>query len=78
MANLLIKILAISGMCLVGVGTVLLWMGSPSGYSPSGLLNKELLDKLQKNNRRMRVKQWMAIVLITIGTLLQFPAVLLG
>ncbi|UTH75074.1 hypothetical protein [Chromobacterium sp. IIBBL 290-4] len=76
--QVLFKVMTILGMCLVGVGTVLLWRGSPSGYAPSALMNDSLLNELKRSNRRMLHKQWLAISLIVIGTVLQFPTVIMG
>ncbi|ERE19014.1 hypothetical protein O166_21060 [Pseudogulbenkiania ferrooxidans EGD-HP2] len=76
--QILLKLMTILGMCLVGVGTVLLWRGSPSGYAPSGLMNESLLNELKRSNRLMLCKQRLAISLIVIGTVMQFPAVIMG
>lgn len=75
---MLIKTLTIVGMCLTGLGTVLLWRGSPSGYALGAMGGRELIEQVNANNKRMRRKQNLAIALIILGTSLQFPSVLLS
>ncbi|SCK07275.1 hypothetical protein [Vogesella sp. LIG4] len=76
--QLLLKSMTMFGMCLVGVGTVLLWRGSPGGYAPGVWMNDALLNELKQNNRRMLCKQRLAISLIVVGTVMQFPSVIMG
>jgi hypothetical protein len=38
-----LKILALAGITLNVIGTVLLWRSSPSGYALTGYMNQELI-----------------------------------
>lgn len=69
------KAIAALGIILSLIGTILLWVGSPSGYPPPAYMNIELINRLRKNNGLMRIKQKTAISLMTVGAFFQIFAV---
>ncbi|MEN2427918.1 hypothetical protein [Chromobacterium vaccinii] len=75
--QILLKLMTILGMCLVGAGTVLLWRGSPGGYAGGAYIGVPQ-QPVDAQNKKMAIQQRVAIALIVVGTLFQFPAVIYG
>jgi hypothetical protein len=71
---MLLKLLAFLGMCMTAGGTILLWRRSPSGYAIGAYLGADVLAQNAENNRRLAKGQRIAISLISVGTLMQVPA----
>ena len=72
-----LKILALVGLTLNSIGTVLLWLSSPSGYGLPFYGDAEILKAHSDNHKRMRFRQKIAITLIFLGAVMQAPSILL-
>ena len=72
------KVLALFGMTLTAIGTIMLWRSSPSGYALSGYGGPAVSDAVANNNRRMSRGQKIAVALIIVGSALQVPLVILS
>jgi hypothetical protein len=71
-----IKALGILGIILTALGTVLLWLGSPSGYALSPYGGGGVQNKINTQNRVMNKKQIIAVTLIIIGSIVQATAII--
>lgn len=71
---LFLKLMALLGMGMTAGGTILLWRRSPSGYALGGYVGVDVLAQNDKNNQRLARGQYVAISLISVGTVLQIPA----
>ncbi|MDP3010490.1 MAG: hypothetical protein Q8N30_15665 [Methylococcales bacterium] len=70
-----IKILVTLGIILTAIGTILLWLGSSSGYAPSFYGNNDILNQLKVNNFAMSKRQKIAIGLIIVGSIMQLSSI---
>jgi hypothetical protein len=71
------KALAIVGLVLNAIGTVLLWKSSPAstgGFSPN--YSPEIQAQMRAVAARMRLGQRAAIGLLMAGAAFQFPSIL--
>lgn len=73
------KLSGIIGIFIALIGTLLLWISSPSGDKIfGGFVPPERVKKIFENNKKMKVRQNIAIALIAIGSIIQGTVTLIS